>query len=44
MTRLLDILEMVFSSKDSTIIDEDIDRIIAKGEEATGELDAKGSA
>ncbi|KAF3952255.1 hypothetical protein CMV_022172 [Castanea mollissima] len=32
--------EMVFSSKDSTITDEDIDRIIAKGEEATGELDA----
>ncbi|CAI9287530.1 unnamed protein product [Lactuca saligna] len=29
--------------KDSTIIDEDIDRIIAKGEEATAELDAKGS-
>ena len=28
--------EMVFSSKDSTITDEDIDRIIAKGE-----LDAK---
>ncbi|KAA8537092.1 hypothetical protein F0562_029570 [Nyssa sinensis] len=33
--------EMVFSSKDSTIMDEDIDRIIAKGEEATAELDAK---
>ncbi|KAJ1385584.1 SNF2-related, N-terminal domain [Sesbania bispinosa] len=33
--------EMVFSSKDSTITDEDIDRIIAKGEEATTELDAK---
>ncbi|XP_042476365.1 ISWI chromatin-remodeling complex ATPase CHR11 [Macadamia integrifolia] len=33
--------EMVFSSKDSTITDEDIDRIIAKGEEATRELDAK---
>ncbi|CAL5342762.1 unnamed protein product [Camellia sinensis] len=33
--------EMVFSSKDSTITDEDIDRIIAKGEEATVELDAK---
>ncbi|KAK7348209.1 hypothetical protein VNO80_22759 [Phaseolus coccineus] len=33
--------EMVFSSKDSTITDEDIDRIIAKGEEATAELDAK---
>lgn len=32
---------MVFSSKDSTITDEDIDRIIAKGEEATAELDAK---
>ncbi|CAH1421178.1 unnamed protein product [Lactuca virosa] len=32
---------MVFSSKDSTITDEDIDRIIAKGEEATTELDAK---
>ncbi|CAM6081834.1 unnamed protein product [Calypogeia fissa] len=33
--------EKVFSSKDSTITDEDIDRIIAKGEEATAELDAK---
>ncbi|CAL0330673.1 unnamed protein product [Lupinus luteus] len=33
--------EMVFSSKDNTITDEDIDRIIAKGEEATAELDAK---
>ncbi|XP_042473875.1 ISWI chromatin-remodeling complex ATPase CHR11-like isoform X2 [Zingiber officinale] len=33
--------EMVFSSKDSTITDEDIDRIIAKGEEATVELDVK---
>ncbi|KAL1211842.1 ISWI chromatin-remodeling complex ATPase CHR11 [Cardamine amara subsp. amara] len=33
--------EMVFSSKDSSITDEDIDRIIAKGEEATAELDAK---
>ncbi|CAN8300533.1 unnamed protein product [Cochlearia groenlandica] len=33
--------EMVFSSKDSTITDEDIDRIIAKGEEATAELNAK---
>ncbi|XP_028104651.1 ISWI chromatin-remodeling complex ATPase CHR11-like [Camellia sinensis] len=33
--------EMVFSSKDSTITDDDIDRIIAKGEEATAELDAK---
>ncbi|KAI7987665.1 ISWI chromatin-remodeling complex ATPase CHR11 [Camellia lanceoleosa] len=33
--------EMVFSSKDSTITDENIDRIIAKGEEATTELDAK---
>ncbi|XP_052622681.1 ISWI chromatin-remodeling complex ATPase ISW1-like [Lactuca sativa] len=33
--------EMVFSLKDSTIIDEDIDRIITKGEEATVELDAK---
>ncbi|EPS67289.1 hypothetical protein M569_07487, partial [Genlisea aurea] len=33
--------EMVFSSKDSTVTDEDIDRIIAKGEEATAELDAK---
>ncbi|XP_074346037.1 ISWI chromatin-remodeling complex ATPase CHR11-like isoform X1 [Apium graveolens] len=33
--------EMVFSSKDSTITDEDIDRIIAKGEEATAALDAK---
>ncbi|XP_022760499.1 ISWI chromatin-remodeling complex ATPase CHR11-like isoform X1 [Durio zibethinus] len=33
--------EMVFSSKDSTITDEDIDRIIAKGEAATAELDAK---
>ncbi|KAI8008284.1 Phospholipid-transporting ATPase 2 [Camellia lanceoleosa] len=33
--------EMVFSSKDSTITDEDIDLIIAKGEEATVELDAK---
>ncbi|KAK7363630.1 hypothetical protein VNO77_05779 [Canavalia gladiata] len=32
--------EMVFSSKDSTTTDEDIDRIIAKGEEATAELDA----
>lgn len=33
--------EMVFSSGDSTITEEDIDRIIAKGEEATAELDAK---
>ncbi|KAL5701362.1 hypothetical protein ACHQM5_026707 [Ranunculus cassubicifolius] len=33
--------EMVFSSKDSTITDEDIDRIIARGEETTAELDAK---
>ncbi|KAA8529014.1 hypothetical protein F0562_033498 [Nyssa sinensis] len=33
--------EMVFSSNDSTITDEDIDRIIAKGEEATAELDGK---
>ncbi|XP_042462025.1 ISWI chromatin-remodeling complex ATPase CHR11-like isoform X3 [Zingiber officinale] len=33
--------EMVFSSKDNTITDEDIDRIIAKGEEATAELDVK---
>eukprot|EP00897_Mesotaenium_endlicherianum_P003066 jgi/Mesen1/2788/ME000170S01898 len=33
--------EKVFSSKDSTITDEDIDRIIAKGEETTKELDAK---
>ncbi|KAF7839267.1 putative chromatin-remodeling factor family [Senna tora] len=33
--------EMVFGSKDSTITDEDIDRIIAKGEETTVELDAK---
>ncbi|ESQ41864.1 hypothetical protein EUTSA_v10012527mg [Eutrema salsugineum] len=33
--------EMVFSSKDSTITDEDVDRIIAKGEEAKAELDAK---
>ncbi|CAA3020988.1 ISWI chromatin-remodeling complex ATPase CHR11-like isoform X5 [Olea europaea var. sylvestris] len=33
--------EMVFSSKEGTITDEDIDRIIAKGEEATAELDAK---
>ncbi|CAH1451923.1 unnamed protein product [Lactuca virosa] len=33
--------EMVFGSKDSTITDEDIDRIIAKGEEATAKLDAK---
>ncbi|XP_038704299.1 ISWI chromatin-remodeling complex ATPase CHR11 isoform X2 [Tripterygium wilfordii] len=33
--------EMVFSSKDDTITDEDIDRIIAKGEETTAELDAK---
>ncbi|GFY90246.1 chromatin-remodeling protein 11 [Actinidia rufa] len=33
--------EMVFTSKDSTITDEDIDRIIGKGEEATAELDAK---
>lgn len=33
--------EMVFSSKDSTITDEDIDRIIAKGEETKAELDAK---
>ncbi|KAA8519296.1 hypothetical protein F0562_013552 [Nyssa sinensis] len=33
--------KMVFSSKDSTITDEDIDRIFAKGEEATAELDAK---
>ncbi|KAH7865374.1 hypothetical protein Vadar_005758 [Vaccinium darrowii] len=30
--------KMVFSSKD-TIADEDIERIIAKGEEATNELD-----
>ncbi|CAH1414242.1 unnamed protein product [Lactuca virosa] len=36
-----DLTEMVFSSKDSTIIYEDIDRIIAKGEEGTAELDAK---
>ncbi|XP_024528171.1 ISWI chromatin-remodeling complex ATPase CHR11 [Selaginella moellendorffii] len=33
--------EMVFSANDSTITEEDIDRIIAKGEEATAELDAK---
>ncbi|KAI8016220.1 ISWI chromatin-remodeling complex ATPase CHR11 [Camellia lanceoleosa] len=33
--------EMVFCSKDSTITNEDIDQIIAKGEEATAELDAK---
>lgn len=33
--------EMVFSSKDSTITDEDVDRIIARGEEATTNLDAK---
>ena len=33
--------EMVFSSKDSTITDEDIDRIIARGREATAELDVK---
>ncbi|TYG94154.1 hypothetical protein ES288_A11G165800v1 [Gossypium darwinii] len=33
--------EMVFSSKDSTITDENIDRIVAKGEAATAELDAK---
>ncbi|KAG9138775.1 hypothetical protein Leryth_007405 [Lithospermum erythrorhizon] len=35
--------EMVFSSKDKVQLvgDEDIDRIIAKGEEATAELDAK---
>jgi SWI/SNF-related matrix-associated actin-dependent regulator of chromatin subfamily A member 5 len=33
--------EKVFSSGDSTITDEDIDRIIAKGEEATAELDQK---
>ncbi|THU68957.1 hypothetical protein C4D60_Mb08t09300 [Musa balbisiana] len=33
--------EMVFNSNNSTITDEDIDRIIAKGEEATAELDAK---
>ncbi|KAL8505441.1 hypothetical protein ACS0TY_016618 [Phlomoides rotata] len=31
--------EMVFGSKDNTIIDEDIYRIISKGEEATTELD-----
>ncbi|CAI9260133.1 unnamed protein product [Lactuca saligna] len=30
--------KMVFSSKDSTITDEDIDRIVAKGEEATAGL------
>uniref|UniRef100_A0A7N0TWT8 Uncharacterized protein n=1 Tax=Kalanchoe fedtschenkoi TaxID=63787 RepID=A0A7N0TWT8_KALFE len=33
--------EMIFSSKDNTITDEDIDRIIAKGEEATAVLGAK---
>ncbi|KAF3438072.1 hypothetical protein FNV43_RR20828 [Rhamnella rubrinervis] len=33
--------EMVFSFKYSTITDEDIDRIIAKGEEAAAEIDAK---
>ena len=33
--------EMVFSSKDSTITDEEIDRIIARGREATAKLDAK---
>ena len=33
-------VEMIFTSKDSTVTDEDIDRIIAKGEEATPELDA----
>nr|GMD90895.1 ISWI chromatin-remodeling complex ATPase CHR11 [Ipomoea batatas] len=33
--------QKVFRSKDSTIRDEDIYRIIAKGEEATAELDAK---
>ncbi|GBG88593.1 hypothetical protein CBR_g48123 [Chara braunii] len=33
--------DKVFSSKDSTITEEDIERIIAKGEEATAELDAK---
>ncbi|CAM6019488.1 unnamed protein product [Sphagnum balticum] len=33
--------EKVFSSNNSTITDEDIDRIIAKGEEETAELDAK---
>uniref|UniRef100_A0A453DY31 Chromatin-remodeling complex ATPase chain n=1 Tax=Aegilops tauschii subsp. strangulata TaxID=200361 RepID=A0A453DY31_AEGTS len=33
--------EMVFSSKDSTITDEDVDRIIAKGEETKAALDAK---
>ena len=30
--------EMVFNSKDSTITDEDIDRIVAKGEKATAGL------
>ncbi|KAK7273600.1 hypothetical protein RIF29_14656 [Crotalaria pallida] len=34
-------VEMVFSSKDNTITDEDIDRIITKGEEATAKLDTK---
>ncbi|KAL0560238.1 hypothetical protein IC582_000638 [Cucumis melo] len=33
--------EMVCSSKDSTITDEDIDKIIVKGEATTAELDAK---
>ncbi|KAJ8755153.1 hypothetical protein K2173_018951 [Erythroxylum novogranatense] len=33
--------EMVFSLKDITITDDDIDKIIAKGEEATTELDTK---
>ncbi|KAF7839293.1 ISWI chromatin-remodeling complex ATPase CHR11 [Senna tora] len=33
--------EMVLGSKDSTITDEDIDRIIAKGEETTVELVGK---
>eukprot|EP00850_Spirogloea_muscicola_P003093 SM000012S25355 [mRNA] locus=s12:642329:650370:+ [translate_table: standard] len=33
--------EKVFSSKDSTITDDDIDRIIARGEESTKELDQK---
>ncbi|KAF9590353.1 hypothetical protein IFM89_033879 [Coptis chinensis] len=32
---------MVFSSKDSTIKDEDIDRSIEKGEETTAKVDVK---
>lgn len=33
--------EKVFSSSDSSITDEDVDRILAKGEEAKAELDEK---